>query len=61
MIAARQTWGAPATDDPTTSGWWRPAVRGTGGRPLLLLLYRALLIMDLVSVPIGTALSWARH
>lgn len=37
------------------------AVRGIGGQPLLLLLYRALLIVLLVSIPIGTALAWTRH
>lgn len=37
------------------------AVRGTGGQRLLLLLYRALLIVLLVSIPIGTTLAWTRH
>ena len=37
------------------------AVRGIGGQPLLLRLYRALLIVLLVSIPIGTALAWTRH
>ncbi len=37
------------------------AVRGTGGRRLLLVLYRALLIVLLVSIPIGTTLAWTRH
>lgn len=37
------------------------AVRGTGGQRLLLVLYRALLIALLVSIPIGTTLAWTRH
>lgn len=37
------------------------AVRGTGGQRSLLLLYRALLIVLLVSIPIGTTLAWTRH
>jgi len=37
------------------------AVRGSGSQPLLLVLYRALLIVLLVSIPSGTALAWARH
>lgn len=37
------------------------AVRGTGGRRLLLVLYRALLIVLLMSIPIGTTLAWTRH
>ena len=36
------------------------AVRGAG-RSWLLLPYRALLVLLLVSTPIGIALSWARH
>ena len=36
-------------------------VRGTGGQPLLLLLYRGLLIVLLASIPIGTALAWTKH
>ena len=38
------------------------AIRGSGCQPRLLLwLYRALLIVLVVSIPIGIALSWARH
>lgn len=38
------------------------AVRGSGGQPRLLLWsYRVLLIVLLVSIPIGIALSWTRH
>ena len=36
-------------------------VRGTGGQPLLLVLYRGLLIVLLASIPIGTALAWTKH
>ena len=35
-------------------------VRGSGGQPLLLLLYRGLLIVLLASIPIGTALAWTK-
>lgn len=38
------------------------AVRGSGSRhPSFLRLYRALVVVLLVSVPIGIALSWTRH
>jgi hypothetical protein len=37
------------------------AVRRTGEKSALLLLYRTLLIVLLVSIPIGTALAWVRH
>lgn len=36
-------------------------VRGTGGRRLLLVLYRALLMVLVVSIPIGATLAWTRH
>lgn len=37
-------------------------VRGSGGQPpLLLWLYRVLLIVLLTSIPIGIALAWTRH
>lgn len=38
------------------------AFRGTSGRPGAMLgLYRGLLVVMLVSIPIGIALSWTRH
>lgn len=36
-------------------------LRGNARHPLLALTYRALLIVLLVSVPVGIALAWARH
>ena len=35
--------------------------RSSGRHPQLLVLYRALLTVLLVSIPIGIALSWTRH
>lgn len=37
------------------------AVRGAGRQRLLLALYRALLVVLLVSIPVGSALAWSRR
>lgn len=38
------------------------SVRGSGGQPpLLLWLYRVLLAVVLISIPIGSVLAWTRH
>lgn len=37
------------------------AIRGSHGSRLLVTSYRSLLVVLLASIPIGTALAWARH